>query len=213
MIIKENFDKEIQKICFIYTKSYEYYNCLKQINNFEKSEFNDTRFIRFFNYTCWYVLVIELSKIYQNDNNNQHYNIYKLLNVLRNNYKRLEYKNLISKETIERYYNGFNSPQITDIRDRLVILRNKFFAHTDRHVDEFIEKIEINLNEIEILFRILKQFIFDISDNVFLRNVEIDDESIFVNIERVLKNIQESRKKFQETNLEKMKEDLKKMNE
>ena len=130
--LKKKFDEEINQIWLIYTNSYEYYNCLKQIRNYKKTEYSNSRFLFFISYTCWYVLIIELCKIFQYDNKNQHYNIYGLLNRLIHNYKNLEFNSLISLPEIKKYYLNFNSPKIKKIRERIVTLRDKFYAHLDK---------------------------------------------------------------------------------
>ena len=43
--LKKKFDEEIKQIWFIYTNSYGYYNCLKQIRNYKKTEYSNSRFL------------------------------------------------------------------------------------------------------------------------------------------------------------------------
>jgi len=148
---KTKLDKEINQIWLIYTNSFEYYNCLKQIRKYEKTRFSDSRFLSFITYTSWYILIIELCKVYQNDNNNQHFNIYGLLNRLINNYKNLEFRSMISLSDIRKYSDDFNSPKIIDIRKRLVELRDKFYAHIDRQDQNFEREISLTYDEIEYL--------------------------------------------------------------
>jgi hypothetical protein len=198
MYLKEELNMDVLQIWLLYTKSYEYFYCLKQINKFKQSEFSDNRFISFISYTSWYILVIELCKVYQNDNKNQHYNVYKLINILKNEYKNLEYKSLLTKDDIEKYYTNFNSLQIIEIRDKLVLLRDKFYAHTDRQDERFIKQINLNLAEIEILFKALRDFIYDINNKVFSIHSVIDDVDIYIDLENVLKKIDDSNLRHRE---------------
>lgn len=194
MYSKTELDKEISQIWILYTNSYEYYYCLRQVSKYERTEHTDSRFIYFLTYTSWYIIIIELCKLYQNDNKSQQYNIYGLINRLKNNYKKLEYNLLLTKSDIEKYYNDLNSPRIIDIRNRLIVLRDKFYAHTDRLDENFINKINISLDEVEILFNILRAFIFDIKEKVFSSHA-VFEEDIFINLDKVLKNIDESKKR------------------
>lgn len=206
MYLKTDLDKDISQIWLLYTKSYEYYNCLNQIKKYEKTEYSDSRFIFFITYTSWYILVIELCKVYQNDNKNQHYNVYGLINKLLNNYKKLEYNSLLSLTDVKKYYSDFNSSKIIEIRNKLVILRDKFYAHTDRLNEKFINEININLTEIESLFNTLRAFIFDIKSKVFKSHTLFEDD-IFVNINYFLKSMDESNKRHHEEIIRKLNEE------
>ena len=194
---KTKFDEEINQIWLIYTNSFEYYNCLKQIRNYEKTDYSDSRFLSFITYTSWYILIIELCKVYQYDNNNQHFNIYGLLNRLINNYKNLEFRSMISLSDIRKYSDDFNSPKIRDIRIRLVELRDKFYAHIDRQDQDLEGEISLTYDEIEYLLKTLRNFIFEIKQKVFNGHTEFN-EDIFVDLTSVLKATEYYNKKDHE---------------
>lgn len=193
MIKKLDFEKEIDQIWLLYTKSYEYYYCLKKIAEHDKSKFSDIRFISFISYNCWYILIIELCKLFEQNNKNQHYNVYRLLNILKNNYKKLEYKNLISKSDIDQFYNNLNALEVIKVRDKIVQLRNKFYAHTDRDADIFVNNIRVTLNEVELLFNVLRNFIYEIKSKVFDGHTIFEDK-IFIQIDEILAKIETANK-------------------
>ncbi len=205
---KADLEREISQIWLLYTKSYEYFHCLRHLSKFKRTENSDSRFMYFMTYTSWYILVVELCKVFQHDNKNQHFNIYGLINKLKNEYKKLEYKDLLSKPDIDKFYNDFNSEEIISIRDKLVILRDKFYAHTDRQDERIINDKNVDLSEIEKLFDILRAFIFDIKSKVFKRHVIFEDD-IFVRLDDVLKNIDENNKRRHEEVLKKFEEEMK----
>jgi len=204
------FNDDIEQILSIYHNSYEYYNCLKQLRNYERTEFSDKRFILFITYTSWYVLIIELCKIFQYDNRNQHYNIYGLLQRLINNYKNLEFRSLISLSEIRRYDSDFNSTNIIDIRKRLVDLRDKFYAHIDRQDQNFVDKISLTYNEIEFLLKILHDFIYEIKHKVFNTHVEFTDD-IFVDLTSVLRITEDYNRKHHEEIIKEFNEETKRL--
>jgi hypothetical protein len=197
MYSTKELNNNISQIWLLYSNSYEYYYCLKQIKEYNKNEYSDSRFLSFITYSSWYILIIELCKVYQHDNKNQHYNVYGLINKLVNEYKTLEFNSLISLDDVKKYQSDFNSSNIIGIRDRLIILRDKFYAHTDRLDEKFVNDININISEVELLFKILREFIFDIKSKVFKSHTIFEDD-IFVNIKNILKNFDESKKRHHE---------------
>ncbi|MBE9468070.1 MAG: hypothetical protein IMY72_07085 [Bacteroidetes bacterium] len=182
------------------------------MSKFKRTENSDKRFLYFMTYTSWYILVVELCKVFQHDNKNQHFNVYGFLNKLKNDYKKLECKDLLSKSEIDKLYNDFNSEEIISIRDKLVILRNKFYAHTDRQDEQIINDKNVDLLEIKKLFDILKNFIFEIKSIVFHSHV-IFEEDIFVGLDDVLKNIDKNNKRQHEKFLKEVEEEVEKRNE
>jgi hypothetical protein len=206
MYNKNDLDKDISQIWLIYTTSYEYYNCLSQVKSYKKTEFSDSRFMSFIIYTSWYVLIIELCKVYQNDNKNQHFNLFCLINKLLNNYKNLDFKSLITLESITDYHARFNSSEIIDIRERLVTLRDKFYAHFDK--DNLENEVNIKLTEIEILLNLLKNFITDIKYEIFGSQVEFEND-IYVQINKALECIEDSNKRYHDEMIHKFNEEMK----
>ena len=192
-----NLDKDISQIWLLYTSSYEYYHCQRQIKEFGKSEYADSRFLFFLTYSNWYILVIELCKIFQNDNRNQQFNVYGLINKLLNGHRNLDFKELFPLADVQKHYSNFNSLNIIDIRDKLIILRDKFYAHTDRLDENFLNEININLTEIESLFNLLRCFIFDIKSKVFGSHAMFEEE-IFINIKDILNCVEEKNKRYHE---------------
>ena len=190
---KSDLERDISQIWSIYTNSYEYFNCLNQLKNYKKSEYTDSRFMSFVFYTSWYVLIIELCKVYQNNNKSQHFNVYCLLNKLINNYKDLDFKALISLEELNRLKSLFNAPEIIDIRDRLIVLRDKFYAHFDR--EKLEKEVNIQLGEIDIILSLLKDFISEIKIKVFRSQIDFDND-IFIHINKVMECIDESNKRY-----------------
>ena len=208
MYNKTDFDRDISQIWLIYTNSYEYFNCLSQLKNYKKNEYTDSRFMSFVIYTSWYILIIELCKVYQNDNKNQHFNVYGLLNKLINNYKNLDFKTSISLETIKNYHLRFNSPEVIDIRDRLIILRDKFYAHFDR--EKLEQEVNIQLLEIEVILNLLKDFINEIKLLVFRSQIDFDND-IFVHILNVMDCIDGSNMRYHDKIIRKFKKESKRI--
>jgi hypothetical protein len=208
MYLISDLDKDISQIWLLYTRSYEYFYCLRQIKEYGKNENADTRFVFFITYSSWYILIIELCKLYQNDNKSQHYNVYGVINKILNEHKKLEFNTLLSLLDVKKYYSDFNSLKIIEIRNKLIILRDKFYAHTDRLDEKFLDEINISLTEIEILFNILRSFIFDIKNKVFGSHV-IFEEDIFVNIKYVLGSVEEKNKRYREEIIKKVNEERK----
>lgn len=206
MYSKNDLDGDISQIWLIYTNSYEYFNCLNQLKNYKKSEYTDSRFMSFVFYTSWYVLIIELCKVYQNDNKNQHFNVYGLLNRLINNHKNLDFKTLISLEELNRYQTRFNAPEIIDIRNRLIVLRDKFYAHFDR--EKLEKEVNIQLAEIDIILSLLKDFISEIKIEVFRSQIDFDND-IFIHINKVMECIDESNKRCHDEIIRKFNEECK----
>jgi hypothetical protein len=206
MYSKLDFEKEIDQIWLLYTKSYEYYYCLKKIVKYEKSEYSDLRFISFISYDCWYILIVELCKVFQHDNRNQHFNVYGLLNKLKNNYEKIEYKTQISKAEIDKFYVDFNAPEVIEIRDKIILLRDKFYAHTDRDTDNFVKSISVSLQEVEILFNVLRNFIYEIKSKVFNGHTLFDDD-IFLRMDDILKKIESANKIRHEEIIQKFNEE------
>lgn len=194
MYSTKDLDNAISQIWLMYSNSYEYFYCLKQLKEYAKTEYSDSRFLSFITYSSWYILIIELSKVFQHDNRNQQYNVYGLINKLVNEYKSLEFNSLILLDDVKRFQSDFNSSKIIEIRNRLIILRDKFYAHTDRLDEKFVKEINISISEIELLFKILRDFIFDIKSKVFKSHV-LFEEDIFVNIKNILKNVDDSNKR------------------
>lgn len=197
MYSKNDLNEDLKQIWFLYTSAYEYYTCLRQIKEHSKTEYADSRFLFFIKYSCWYILVIELCKVYQNDNRNQHFNVYRLVNKLLNEYKNLEFKSLISLSDIKGFHASFISKEIIETRDRIVTLRDKFYAHTDRQDPKFIDEIIITLDEIECLFNILRDFIFDLKFKIFNSHAEFGND-IFVNMDKILRSLEDSNKRAHE---------------
>ena len=210
MKLKSDLNKYISKIWLLYTNSYEYYNCLIQTKNHQKSEFEDSRFKSFIIYSSWYILIIELSKVYH-DSKSQHYNIYGLINRLINEHKNLEFKSFLTLADLNKYKSDFNSPEIIGIRSKLITLRDKFYAHTDKLDENFITTINIKLGEIELLLKILRGFIFDIKSKVFNTHTSFEDD-IFVNIDSVFQRVEDYREKFHSDIIKKFNEERKSFN-
>lgn len=206
MYSKKELDKDISQIWLMYTTSYEYFNCLNQIKSYKKTEYSDTRFMSFIIYTSWYVLIIELCKLYQNDNKNQHFNLYGLINKLLNDYKNLDFKTLITLDSIKDYHTRFNSPEILDIRVRLITLRDKFYAHFDRNNLE--NEVNITLAEIELLLNLLKDFIVDIKSKIFSSHIDFEND-IYVNINYALECIADDTKRYRDEMIRKFNEEMK----
>lgn len=208
MYSKSDLDRDISQIWSIYTNSYEYFNCLNQLKNYKKSEYTDTRFKSFVIYTSWYVLIIELCKVYQNNNKNQHFNVYGLLNKLIYNYKNLDFKTLISLEELNQYQSRFNESEIIDIRNRLIVLRDKFYAHFDR--EKLEKEVNIQLAEIDKILSLLKDFISEIKIKVFRSQIDFDND-IFIHINKVMECIDESNKRYHDEIIRKFNEDCKRV--
>jgi len=208
--LKKEFDDEINQIWLIYTNSFEYYNCLKQLRNYKRTEFSDSRFLSFMTYTSWYILIIELCKVFQHDNKNQHFNIYGLLNRLINNYKNIEFRSLISLSEIQKYNADFTSAKILEIRKRLVELRDKFYAHIDREEKNFEEKISLTYSEIEFLLDTLHHFISEMKLKVLNSHVEFKDD-IFVDLTSLLKNTEDFNRKYHEKMMRKYNDESNKL--
>ncbi|MFW9989163.1 MAG: hypothetical protein ACFFC3_10940 [Candidatus Odinarchaeota archaeon] len=188
MYSKNDLEEDISQIWLIYTTSYEYYYCLKLISKYEKTDFTDSRFLVFIIYSSWYILIIELCKAFQYDNKSQHYNVYGLINKMLNNYKSLDFKSSITLNEIKSFYTDFNAEKITEIRDRLTTLRDKFYAHSDRQ--KLLQEVNVKLTEIEALLNLLKKFIYEIKQKVFSAEV-IFHTDIYVDIGEILKSIEE----------------------
>lgn len=206
MYSKSDLNGDISQIWLIYTNSYEYFNCLNQLKNYKESDYTDSRFKAFVIYTSWYVLIIELCKVCQNSNKSQHFNVYCLLNKLINNYKDLDFKALISLEELKRLQSLFNAPKIIDIRDRLIVLRDKFYAHFDR--EKLEKEVNIQLAEIDVILSLLKDFISEIKSKVFSSQIDFDND-IFININEVLECIDESNKRYYDEIIRKYNEESK----
>jgi transcriptional regulator NrdR family protein len=128
------------------------------------------------------------------------------LNKLINNYKDLDFKALISLEELKRLQSLFNAPKIIDIRDRLIVLRDKFYAHFDR--EKLEKEVNIQLAEIDVILSLLKDFISEIKSKVFSSQIDFDND-IFININEVLECIDESNKRYYDEIIRKYNEESK----
>ena len=208
MYSKNDLKEDISNIWLIYTRSYEYYYILKKISVYKKTDYTDTRFLMFVIYTSWYILIIELSKAYQNGNRNQHYNVYSLLNKLLNNYRNLDFKSLITLKEIKKLHSEFNSEKITNICERLTTLRDKFYAHSDRQ--QSINEVNVKLIEIGYLLAQLKNLISVLKLKVFDTEVEFRTD-IFIDIEKILMKIEKSNQSYHNEIQRKFDEERKKL--
>jgi hypothetical protein len=111
----------------------------------------------------WSILILELSKLYSNSNND-FYRIIKVINVLVNNYKGSSWKEKISKEVLMSTQNEFSSKEFEKNLDKLKKIRDKHVAHKGYNP----EKIQIHLNHEIKFFMELTAKIFDEILNPFL---------------------------------------------
>ncbi|WP_340076016.1 hypothetical protein [Leptobacterium sp. I13] len=204
---KSDFNIETSQIWLLYTKSYEYYHCLVQLRDYPITENSNKHFIRFIKHSSWYILVIELCKIFEHKNDTQHYNVYRFLNLLKNNYKGLEFNDVLSKSDIDEYCESFNAENIIKIREKIKTLRNKFYAHTDRYKENFIDEIDVTLSELELLFSTLRNFIIEIRQKVLNSHSSFETD-IFIDLQNILVNIHENNKKKHDNIIKKWNDEM-----
>ena len=162
-------------------------------DNDAKNILHNWIFFRAVNYSFELALIIELCKLFQKNNSTQKYNINKFVNILTINHKSLKYKDKLSIETIKKWSDRLNCDETNSIRDYVVNLRNKIYAHTDNIDKYFQDQININFSKIEYLLCIIKDILIDIYFYVYESDLLLDKDSI-LDFESIIKTVLERNK-------------------
>lgn len=158
---KDDLIKVINTVARILAKAESYlYQCryMNSANNGIKQLVDSIPFLNYTYYSFWYVLIVELCKIVQGSDN-QEFRIKKLLNVLENDYSKLEYKEQISLDTVRDLKKKFETKENNDLINRLTIIRDNYYAHTDKNPGK-IDKKDIPKDvEIERLLNVIREIV------------------------------------------------------
>lgn len=162
----------IWKIFHLAKQSFQYSNYLHSPDTEEEAtEINRNHFLRFTSHIILRVLVIELCKLYNNDNNNQKFSIPKLLKKLKNDghYSKLNF----NQEKLGEWVSKLQSLERTVIN--INVLRDKLYAHTDRQKPD-LEQYGFEFEELKVLLELTEDIIFNINSDLFDTHTDLRTE-------------------------------------
>ncbi|WP_299758267.1 hypothetical protein [uncultured Pontibacter sp.] len=174
----------IWKIFHLAKQSFQYSNYLHSPDTEEETtEINRNHFLRFISHIILRVLVIELCKLYNNDNSNQKFSIPKLLKKLKNDghYSKLNF----NKEKLGEWVSKLQSLERTVIN--INVLRDKLYAHTDRQKPD-LEQYGFEFEELEILLELTEDIIYNINSDLFDTHTDLRTEFDMCEMD-IVKNI------------------------
>ena len=174
MTKKELIKNEIWIIWKIYILCKECFNYTYYLHKPDtKEEFKylardpDFKFIR---HILWRMMIIELSKLLSKSERRDKYN---LLNLLTKLGKQGFYGDTsVTKETLSRWQTALESND--ELIQEILLLRDKFYAHTDNNSDGSTE-ITISFREIKDLLLIIEDIIKEIHHQVLNREAMVED--------------------------------------
>jgi len=118
---------------------------------------NSSSFIKRTRYAYWFVAVIELCKLFGKKNDN--FSLYKLLNILCNNFKSSEWYSIQNLQTIKDLQGKINSTEIQTLINNLHGIRDKYYAHSDKNPEKSLEEYTPEFLEVDKLIELSKQII------------------------------------------------------
>ena len=165
MVNNNDIDKIFKGINKIYFTAYRAYYMTHNLHFSEKeiSEIiKNSIFLRFSQYTYYYMLVIELHKLFVKKGNNK-CSFYKLLSHL----DKIQHKSLF--KFIENQLNSITQTTLT----KLEKLRDNLYAHTDLDVDSIALNYTPNWDELELLINIGQNIINQINKDIYNKSFRI----------------------------------------
>ena len=170
MNIKEDYKREIGDIISIWAKAKLFYNDSLYLSNpksdKESAMISKNRVLNEIRYSLWVLTVLELCKLFD-DNNNQCFNLFKFIRKIKQDRNKLIFKDKITSITIKDWENKLQNNQTFNTIGKLIDLRDKYYAHSDRKRELLPEELTPNINSIEELLRIGQEIIYDFQGTVF----------------------------------------------
>lgn len=168
MTTKKELKQELNERFLIYFKASVFYRDSKYLNfptsKEEKSVADKNQFIRKSRYSFWVISVFELCKLFRSKN--ESYAMQKLLNKLLNNHSKSEWKELLSKDDINKMMNRLNSDEIQSIINKINGLRDEYYGHLDRNPKQTIDDYTPYFEEVEKLLEFSENIISKIGHKV-----------------------------------------------
>lgn len=150
-IIGEKLDTVID----ILIRSQTHFNYCKYLNT--REDFYEYQMIQkysildFARVSFLIVLILDLCKLFNYDKDEK-YNLQKILDILINNYSKIDFANPITKVELFDLKKELNSAKTVSISSKLKTLRNKHYAHLDSQKPEIME-IMPTFDDFEFLWK------------------------------------------------------------
>lgn len=170
MTLKEEYKIEIKNIINILGRANLFYKdssyLSKPKSDVERRMINKSGVLHEIRYSLWVLTVLELCKLYD-DNNNHCFNFYKFVRKVKQDRNKSLFKDKLRLKTLENWENKLQNLKTSDTIIKLKDLRDKYYAHSDRTPELLPEEITPNKQSIEKLIRTGQEIIFDFQNEVF----------------------------------------------
>lgn len=174
---KDYFEKELENILYIHFDAKYYFEDVKYLNNpdtlEERIAANENFIVRRIRIAFWRLVIIEIAKLFQKSKS-QHYNLLNYIEELINNYNNYSWIQDLPKNKLESWLELLNSNKIKNIRDKISVQRNKYFAHTDKNPDIKLENAQLSFDEIYELLSLTESIIFELKVNCLSTHTDFE---------------------------------------
>jgi hypothetical protein len=160
----------IWKILQLAIQCYEYSSYLYSPKSESESEYiRNSMFFDFTRHIHWRTTVIELAKLVTNNKKNQKFNIFHLLNKLKNDgyFGKLG----LDKNEIEKWENLLKNNHET--AEEIKTLRNKIYSHTDRNKEKYVKSSKLTFEKISETTNIIGIIIKGIYSDILDTHIDI----------------------------------------
>ncbi len=121
----------------------------------------------------WKLGIIEIAKLFQKSKN-QNYNLLTFLDNLIDNYECYDWLQVFPIMEYKNWRSSINSPNISRIREEVSILRDNYFAHTDRNPKKITSEVYRIFEDLTLLINITEDIIFNLRSKCFLIYTDFD---------------------------------------
>lgn len=144
--------------CYILYTDLKY---LRQLSEKEEQVFQDFRFLmRTIDYE-WKLLIIELYKLFKGS---EHHSISKILNIVIENYKTIDWKNNIELSKLKAYQLELDENKFKESLTTLYNLREKFIAHLDNNSKDYL--LTLKIDNVKLLMDFGEKCLLEIYDSL-----------------------------------------------
>ncbi len=146
----------------IFERSFIIFDDIKyidRVNDTEKQVIENSNFLMRQIDNEWRLLIIELQKVFKKE---ESYSIIKLLNILINNYRTIQWENKIELNVLQSYEAELKEKKYTETIEALDSLRSKFVAHLDANRENYIS--EIKTDQVKLLISFGKKFLNEVNN-------------------------------------------------
>lgn len=153
---------------------YEYSSYLYSPKSVSESEYiGKSMFFDFTRHIHWRTTIIELAKLLTDNKSTQKFNVFHLLNKLKKDGK---YGKLgLENNKIEKWESLLKDNK--EVISEIETLRNRIYSHTDRNIEEYVNKSGLNFEKISEIIAVIGIIIKDIYSDLFDTQIEIEPVS------------------------------------